>query len=217
VMHDWHSLAYQGDEWLVGYACVPSCAHSVVIFSVGHALELYLKAAHTKLFGDFDKALKFGHSVKSLWDACKKRDSAFLPNHEIRDAIFSLDFLAPQVFETLSRDDQLHYADHQNLYMIAKHLQDLKYLWLPWNTWKGWGTTPNAGFFYFHHDPYWIALFSDLRGYLGHPEHGFADFIGQQMKLGNIPPAAAQYLSGLYMMKAPHKNGMQADSRTSRC
>jgi hypothetical protein len=196
-MHDWHSLAYQGDEWLVGYACAPPGAPSVVTFSVGHALELYLKAAHTKLFGDFDKALKFGHRVKDLWDACKKGDCAFLPNHEIRDAIFSVDFLDQQVFKTLSGDDQLHFIDHQSLYIVAKHLQDLKYLGLPWKTWKNWGTTKNASIFYLHPDPYWIALFSDLRGYLGYPPHGKADFIKQHMN-GGITPAAAGYLSGLY-------------------
>ncbi len=194
-MHDWHSLAYHGDEWLVGYACTPPGVPSVLIFSVGHALELYLKAAHAKLFGDFDEALGFGHRVKDLWDACKKGDCAFLPNHEIRDAIFSLDFLDQQVFKTLSRDDQLHFIKYQSLYIIAKHLQDLKYLGLPWKTRKKRGTT---GMAWVQPDPYWITLFRDLRGYLGYPPHGKADFIKQQMDLGMIPPTAASYLSGLY-------------------
>jgi hypothetical protein len=57
-MHDWLSLVYHGDEWFVSYACIPSGLPSVVTFSVGHAVELYLKGTHTKVFGDIQKAIR---------------------------------------------------------------------------------------------------------------------------------------------------------------
>jgi hypothetical protein len=193
-MDDWHSLAYHGDEWLVGYACLPHFATSVVIFSVGHALELYLKAAYTKLSVNLNEAIKFGHDVKRLWDACKERDPTFLQGHELRDSICSADPLVSQRWEKLSRDDLEHWANHQVLYVVAKHLQDLKYWGLPWTTLENNGAMKSIC--YLHPDPYWIALFRDLRGFLGYPEHGKGDFIKQHMK--DIPPAAASYLSGLY-------------------
>ncbi len=46
-MPNWSLLAHHGDEWLAAYAALPGQLANVHIFTVGHALELYLKAAHT--------------------------------------------------------------------------------------------------------------------------------------------------------------------------
>jgi len=195
-MYDWHSFAYAGDEWLVGYACLPAVTPFVAIFTVGHALELYLKAAHTKLFGDVEKVIKKGHNIKSLWDECKKRDGAFLPNHEIRGSILKVDFLDQHVFKTLTKDDQEHYIRYQNLYLIAKHLSDIKYFSLPWNSRKKGGEKAVC---WTSHDSYWITLFKDIRVYLGYPPKGKADFVEQQLRTGMLPSYAVHYLRGLYV------------------
>lgn len=191
-MHDWHSLSYQGDQWFVSYTCVPPSCIGVTLFSVGHAIELYLKASHTKIFGDFDKAIAYGHKVKDLWDSCKAGDRNFLPNHDIRDNVFRCDFFDRSVFNALSKDDQLHFIKFQCLYIIAKHLQDIKYLGLPWKTRK----KGQMSFGSIHPDPYWITLFKDMRNYLGYPLKNKADFIEQV--LSDLPANSAKYLRDLY-------------------
>jgi len=165
--------------------------HSVQLFTVGHAVELYLKAAHTKLLGDMQKAMRFGHNVRQLWDACKAKDPTFLTGREIRSSVLDVDFLNPAVRSGLSRGDQMHFVQHQALYIVAKHLMNLKYLRLPW-------VPPRRGpaaFGWIFHDDYWIAFFGDLRKYLGHPEKHRRDIIGDL--LDDVTPSAAWFLRRL--------------------
>jgi len=192
-MHDWLSLVYHGDEWFVSYACVPSGLPSVVTFSVGHAVELYLKGTHTKVFGDIQKAINFGHNVKDLWDACKGYDKNFMPDYEIRDSVFASDVMKGTLDKRLSKDDQMHLLKNHTLYIVAKYLPDLKYLGVPMKTHKG----PYA-LGYVHPDPYWIGFFKDMRSYLGYPPKDRADFIEQQLDMGDLPGPAIRYLQGLY-------------------
>lgn len=191
-MDDWHLLAYDGDEWLVAYACIPAAASSVTLFAVGHAVELYMKATHTKLYGDINKSIKLGHNIKGLWDACKSYDKAFMPAYEIRDSIYSRDFLDGKVFSTFSVGDQKHFISHQSLYIISKHLQDLKYFGLPWTTRKKAG--PMC---YIHPNPFWVKFFKDLRQYLGYPPKNNADRIAQILESNVLPLTATQYLRQL--------------------
>jgi hypothetical protein len=192
-MHTWHSLVYHGDEWFAAYACIPSNAVSPIWFSVGHAVELYLKAAHTKLFGDINAAIKHGHRIKDLWDACRQENPNFMKGYAFRDHVFSVDFLDGSVFKHLSSEDQLHFIENQSLYVVFKHLQDLKYLGLPWKSRSG----PMAlGFV--HPDPYWTQFVRTLRTHLEYPPRDHADRILQMLELGCLPPDAAHYLQALY-------------------
>src|ERR1700741_3049891 len=124
-MHESNSLAQHGDEWLIAYACVPPHAMSASLFSVGHAVELYLKAAHVAYFGDISKAIKYGHKVMDLWGACRAKDPDFMSSNLFRDEIFLRDFLDPSVVADLDPTDQLHLIENQQLYLVFKHLQDL--------------------------------------------------------------------------------------------
>ena len=193
-MYDWHSFAYQGDECLINFACATPYTPSVNIFIIGHALELYLKAVYAKKFVDINVAIKFGHKIKDLWDKCKQKDPLFLPNYEIRSNIYSKDFFDSNSLSTLAKDDQMHFLKNRNLYIIAKHLKDLKYFGLPWKPARSKGVAIGS----IQCDPYWISLFSEIRKYLKYPQPGKADLIEQLLSTEKIPSANAQsFLRGI--------------------
>ena len=168
---------------------------SVRLFAAGHAAELYLKAAHTFLFGSIDTAIGLGHDVKKIWDACKKEDDTFLAGHEIRDSILDVDFLDPAVRSGLTESEQRHLSEHQALYVIAKrdYLPNLKYFGLPWKPRRDGGTV----IVWRYPDESLISFFGDLRRYLGHPLKGRADIIGDMLEYNEVPPPAACFLQKL--------------------
>lgn len=194
AIRDCHSLAQHGDEWFIAYACAPPLATSAVLFSVRHAVELYLKAAHVAAFGDITKAIKYGHKVIDLWDACKAEDPSFMSSYLLRKEIFAIDFLDSTAVAGLSTQEQLHYLKNQQIYLLFKHLQDLKYFGLPWKTRD---TLPKAMAF-LHPDPLWISFFRALRSHIGYPRLGCVDRIAQLLELNALPQAAAIYLRDLY-------------------
>jgi hypothetical protein len=192
-MYNWDSLAYHGDEWFAAYACIPGVAVSPIWFSVGHAVELYLKSAHTKLFGDIKVAIQYGDKIKDLWDECRKHDPSFMDGYAFRDHIFAMNLLDGRGFKRFSADDQKHLRQNRPLYAVFKHIQDLKYLGTPLKTHSGpWALG------YVHPDPYWIEFVRTLRAYLGYPSQGRADRISQILEVGRLPDSAAAYLRELY-------------------
>jgi hypothetical protein len=193
-MHTWHSLAYHGDEWIVAYASIPAVAMSASLFSIGHAVELYLKAAHAARFGDVLKAIGYGHRVRDLWSDCRTADESFMPTFGLREHLFDTDLLDSNARSALPQDDQMHYLRHQGLYLVFKHLQDLKYFGLPWKTRR---TSPST-IGYVHPDPYWIEFFRELRSCIGYPASGHSDHVAQVLELKLVNGAAADYLRGLY-------------------
>lgn len=194
-MHDWWSFLRAADEWFVNYASVPADLSSVITFSIGHTVELYLKATYVKNTGDMHQAIKYGHKIRELWGACKSYDKNFMPNYEIRNCVFNADlFNTPtELREILSDDDLKHYFKHQELYLIAKLLPDLKYLGAPLKFLKG-----AYAFGYIHPNPYWIEFFKEFRSYLQHPSENRLDFIKHKLDEGDLPVRSIQYLRGLY-------------------
>jgi hypothetical protein len=167
--YHWNRLAQEGDEWIVSYACTSGIVGSASLFSIGHAFELYLKAVHTKNSGNVDEAIKFGHNVKKLWEECKKKDSSFLSDYEIRPRIRSKElFMGSEDYSTMSKDDLLHFLQNKHLYLIVEHLPDLKYFGLKWTTSS---KKDGMSIGWCSHDPYWIKLFRYLRKYLEYPNH----------------------------------------------
>jgi hypothetical protein len=193
---DWHSFIFCADEWFVAYASLPPTIGflSVKLFLLGHTTELYLKAAYVRMFADVPRAIKFGHDIKNIFNACKSHDSAFLYEYELRDHILQINFLDCQQIMKLPRDDQMHFIKNQNLYVIAKHQQDLKYIGLPWKTLP----VGRRSFVMMGLDPYWIKFFRTIRSYLGYPNPPHADRIMQYLNIGGLPDAAVVYLRGLY-------------------
>jgi hypothetical protein len=56
-VYDWRAFLWPADEWLFLFATPPGGLISVKLFSIGHALELYLKAVYAKLTGDVKAAI----------------------------------------------------------------------------------------------------------------------------------------------------------------
>jgi HEPN domain-containing protein len=48
------------------------------LFLIGHAVELYLKAIFIKQTDDEIAAMKFGHNIRGLFDACQNKVPPFL-------------------------------------------------------------------------------------------------------------------------------------------
>jgi len=195
-MYEWHSFVWAADEWFITYSLPPPLPN-VKAFAIGHTLELYLKAANTKITGDIDRAIGFGHELKHIWDDCKLRDQNFMPSFEIRDSVFKSDFFklssSRGLKNKLNKDDIGHFLKNQELYVIAKHLPDLKYLGAPLKTIKG-----AFAFGFIHPNPYWIMFFKELRGYLGHPQKGRVDIISDHIDKRDLPVQSIQYLEDLY-------------------
>jgi len=192
-MNDWRSFLSPADEWYVTYAVVPSDCASVVAFSMGHTVELYLKAVVAKRTGKTvdEIRMEYRHKIKKLWDECKI-DQNFMPNHEIEDSVFDADLFRRGFEKKLSKHDFKSYSKHPELYLIAKCLSDLKYFWTHLKSIE-------SGMTYYHPNPYWIEFIRELRRYLGHPSPGRMDFVKHKIDEGNLPFHAVQYLQGLYV------------------
>ena len=93
-----------------------------------------------------------------------------------------------------SPDDQIHFIRYQALYVVFKHLQDLKYIGLPWKTRQ----TGQLAIGFFHPDPIWTEFFQMLRGYLKYPQAGHADHLRDIVEIQTLPASATEYLKQLY-------------------
>ena len=87
-MYEWNSFLIAADEWFITYS-LPPIIMGVKFFAIGHTVELYLKAANTKITGDIERAIRFRHQIKAIWDDCKAKDSDFMPKYEIRNEIYN--------------------------------------------------------------------------------------------------------------------------------
>lgn len=192
-MYEWHSFLWTADEWFITYSLPPQDLVHVKLFAIGHTVELYLKAANTKITGNIDGAIKFGHNIKAIWDDCKSHDKKFMPNFEIRDCVFNTDLFTGEIQKRLSGDDLKNYFHNQELYTIAKLLPDLKYLGAPLKSIKGQCTLGS-----FHPNPYWINFLRELRAYLEYPQKDKVDIIKHHIYGGDLPAQSIDYLKGLY-------------------
>lgn len=133
---DWSMLAGRGDEWFETHLrlSLPPHGGSLVspwLFSAGHAVELYLKAA-VALTANLTAATKFGHKLGDLWKHCES-----LPGFPLRGLVREhllaqdLDLYSQTVRQNLPPDDAAHVAEHELLYLSMRHVQDLKYLGTP--------------------------------------------------------------------------------------
>ena len=189
MAHEWSAFLSSADEWIVDYSLPVVPLTSVKLFAVGHALELYLKAANAKLSGSVEDAVKFGHNLHALWFDCKARDTGFLPMYELRPAVLERDLLNHESYCRLDANDLGHFLENQELYVVTKYLPDLKYLGAPLKKIAG---AYALGFV--HPNPKWAELFRALRLYLGHPETGRADTIRHYTEAGVVSGASLQFL-----------------------
>jgi hypothetical protein len=194
---EWDVFLWAADEWIINYSLPPMTLNAVKLFSIGHSLELYLKAANSKITGDIEAAISFGHNIPRIWADCKSRDQNFLPGHELRESVLRRNLLDTKDYMQLDKDDLWHFLHNQELYVIAKHLAELDYLGAPL---KNKEVRKLKGAFavgYVVPNPRWIDLFKQLRTYLGHPREGHIDIIRHHIDNADIPLVSATYLRDL--------------------
>jgi hypothetical protein len=187
--HDWDDFLWSADEWIVNYSLPVMRLTSVKLFSIGHALELYLKAGNTKITGDIERAIKFGHELPLIWKDCKENDPTFLPDYELRETVLAHNLLDQNGYSKLSKDDAIHFLQNQELYVVVKYLADLKYLGAPLKRIKG--AYALAVVF---PNPMWADLFRAFRVYLGHPEAGKLDMLQEHISDSQLPQFSVQFL-----------------------
>lgn len=193
--NDWYNFARHADEWFANYASGANISGGVTMFTLGHSLELYLKAVLVKRTDDAEGVIKKNHKIANLWKDCKT-DPKFLPDYSLdekfleHDDIFSIDHLD---FE--DQEDFKKFVEHRSVYIISNHLPDLKYGLTKWKTLSegqrrimAWGT----------YEPYWITLFGSIRKYLEFPDHKEPDFLRIHLDQGRFSEQAKNYLEGLY-------------------
>lgn len=196
-MDNWIRFLDAADQWLISYS-LPPALMAVKLFEIGHVVELYLKAANTKMTGDIKRSIKFGHKIKQIWDDCKSRDKAFMPNYEIRQHVYDSDFMHNPWNNLFNQDDFMHFVHNQELYITAKHLPDLKYLGLPPKTMA----EPNS-MGMVHPSDYWIDFLKELRTYLEYPADNMRDWIRMKIEMKELPYNSALYLNQLYDTNPP--------------
>jgi hypothetical protein len=190
--YEWGAFLWSADQWIISYSLPPVNLPAVKLFSIGHALELYLKASVAKSQGSVDPAIKMGHDVAALWAKCKALDKHFLPARELRPSVLACNILRHEDYSQLPLDDQKHLISNHELYVVAKHLADMKYMGAPLKSVKGPYALAVIG-----HNPMWRDIFLELRQYLGHPQSPDTDSIHQAISTGELPKVAERYLSPL--------------------
>lgn len=193
---NWISWLYSANEWLINYSLPPQDLVSVKLFSIGHCLELYLKAYITKQTGLYSEAIKHGHKIVSLWQECKSYNSNFLINYELRQSILACNVLDQRDCQSkLSADDFYYFIKHNELFVIAKHLPDIKYFGVPWSTTHT--KSRNIGCFYYN--AMWIDIIKEIREHLEYPPDGHEDIISMHINdYKDLPQQSLAYLLPLF-------------------
>lgn len=174
----WHSFMWSADDFFITYALTCEFSvHSVIMFVLGHSIELYLKAVYTFQTNDIQKAIKFSHDIKGLFKACQKEDPKFMPD-----------------FTFKANKTKLHYIQHQEFYIIAEHLPNLKYLGTPKKNKK------ELSFGFITHNDYWINFVKTIRCYLNYPGEAYLDPIKVCLDENeNLPERTRIYLNKIYI------------------
>jgi hypothetical protein len=205
-MRYWKHYLRPADEWLINYAIQPSGSGpnhnlvSVTTFSVGHAIELYLKATYVKIIPASEQYsdLVDNHKLARIWKACAAQDPSFMPSFLLIDKILDMEnslFTHGEILDKLRGDESKNYAEHQELYKILKFIGDYKYFLAPHKE--------NAKYkvgMMFHQilNPYWLQFFKEIRAYLQYPDVDDEDKIKAMITEGCLPMKSANYLSQLY-------------------
>jgi hypothetical protein len=190
-MYTWDSFLDTADQFFISYSCPPFFV-PVKLFEVGHCVELYLKAALSKL-STTENAIRYSHKLKDIFNECKKLDGQFLPNYEIRVSIYESNFVNGD-FSGFKESDLEHYFENQELYYISKHLFDIKYIGAKQHSVDREGTIWLMSV----QNPYWIGFIKELRHYLGWPTLHHRDMIKEIIKTDELPFSANYYLQNLF-------------------
>jgi hypothetical protein len=120
-------FAALADDFLIAYAEQSGAATPAMLFTVGHAVELYLKAALVAQNANTDPK-KSRHRVDDMLKTVQGWTPPLLAGYVLRASV-PPKFMAGPVPVAMTADpDYGHYVAHQELYWVANFLADLKYL-----------------------------------------------------------------------------------------
>ncbi len=193
----WQNFAMLGDEFLVGYSRLDSRIVPVSLFTIGHAVELYLKATVLKIAPDFN-VRRLGHKVGDTIQTIRSLDAALLPNYQLRPAVYTKFMNGSLIPMTATADpDYEHFIANQELYWISGHLADLKYLGTIHNT-----LPTTFSIMVMPCNPYWETFFNELREFLDWPIAGsFHDHVATAIAQPVANTSQTQFLERLRVAK----------------
>lgn len=179
-----------GDQFLIAYACSTWAGPAALLFTIGHAAELYLKAALLKQQPTAD-ATKFGHKVEDLLAKVQSSSPSLLVNYTLRKSVADKWLLYPVGPESFGIDpDYDHYANNMELYWVSRYLADTKYLLASHRSVKGSFLVTSAGL-----NNYWQPFFRELRNFLGLPDSAQSnDRLANAANSENFPPQVREFL-----------------------
>ncbi len=183
------------DQFLVEYSLPGAImGQTIKLFLMGHAIELYLKAAYIK---NFNPKTITGHDLAKVFKECKNADPLFMPEYDLKEAVLNPNYSIDE--DSPFNEDDRHYLDNQDFYTLAKWGGHLKYFGTPIPQFSS--TKPLQGsqvIATMFPNPYWIGFIKELRKYLDHPQEGCIDYIKYYLESTELPAASKDYLSGLY-------------------
>ena len=196
-MKNWKRFVIVADEFLATYLMSPP-GPVVALFLVGHAAELYLKAALTKASNDIDRAVGLGHNIAELLQVCSEEDADFPERYCLKQHILDVVRRTRGIGTSahLQDEDREHFLRNQELYMIACSLADLKYLGTPMRR-------PLSVLGVMVPNSYWIDFFRDIRRYLGYPGSSDVDYVRFVLENKQITDDARAWLTALLGDESP--------------
>ncbi len=162
----WKNFVMLWDEFLIAYSRLDSSTLSVTLFTIWHAVELYLKAVLLKINPKYPIHSGGWHNIFKFIEDIKKFEPTLLSKYDLQNNIcekYMNWWLMP-----LSEKGQLNYQNYitnQELYWISKYLVDIKYLWASHKK-----LPDTFSIFIRSCNPYWIEFFLELRSFLNWPD-----------------------------------------------
>lgn len=179
-----------GDQFLIAYACSTWAGPAARLFTIGHAAELYLKAALLKLQPAAD-VTKFGHKIEDLLEKLQALSPSLLTGYNLRKSAADKWLLNPVGPEAFGIDpDYDHYVYNIELYWVSRYLGDTKYLLASHKAIKRSFAVTSAGL-----NDYWQPFFREIRNFLGLPDPSQGnDRLANAANSENFPPQVREYL-----------------------
>lgn len=157
---DESAFADLGNQFLISYACSSWAGPIANLFSVGHAVELYLKAVVRRISPEIDVST-YRHDVRRLLSDVQEKAAPLLSTYRLKQSAADAWLLNPIQPIGLGVDaDFDHYSTHSELYWISRYLMDTKYLFA---SQKGDLAKSPFAFVVMGRNEYWQPFFKELR------------------------------------------------------
>ena len=204
------AFADLADQFLVAYVSVSVFeASTAALFNVGHAVELYLKAAHCAHAADA-RVESYGHDVQRLLNDLRSKEPELLAEYALRPGAIRKYVTCADLPAAAAVDpDYLHFNQNRELYWIATFLAETKYLFAsPGKRLKG----RDFVVFIFGLNEYWLPFFRQLRAYLSAQGVHLSTRLEKASRSEMLAPPSQGYLRALCRGQNP-----SIERTASRC